>query len=330
MEGGSSSHGAGNDTDLAKDATAPGPTVEQPVVSTDGREVVSYAPVLASEDNMATPSDKQPQQHSPRSPLSAGVTSQAGFTTPQLHEKIPSPAILSKAKLPSLAGVAPHIPGAAGDMATPALLPPLSTKSGGWKTGVGPISQKEVAGSQGAMSGAIPPTGHANNPNPHWSKGSSGSSAEGSRNGSSGKTPVDSGESPKGKTPIETTKGGATETAGSPDKNEPAVGRRSSTFRSAAMAVMAVKNVQQYRRSSVALHTDLLRAFVPDMLIRVSTKIKQKRDIFIIFCFGRLDCVNKSGTYCMYNNLMPQCTSPGCTRSRCSRPPLLHSSKSTP
>lgn len=282
MEGGSSSYGAGNDTDLAKDTKAPGPTVEQQVISADGRGVVSCAPALAFEDNKATPSDKQPQQHSPRSPVSAGVKSQAGFATPQLHDKLPSPALLSKAKLPSLAGVAPHISGPAGDMATPALLPPLSTKSSGWKAGVSTTSQKEVVGPQGAMGVATTPTGHANNPIPRWSKGSSGNSAGGSGDASSAETSIISGESPKGKTSIQATKGGATATAGSPDEKEPAAGRRSSTFRSAAMAVMAVKNVQQYRRSSVALHTDLLRAFVPDMLIRVSTKKTEMGDTYVI------------------------------------------------
>lgn len=41
-------------------------------------------------------------------------------------------------------------------------------------------------------------------------------------------------------------------------------------MKDAAMVVSAARKLRTYRRSSVALHTDLLRAFVPDVLIHVS------------------------------------------------------------
>lgn len=266
MEGGSSSPTSGNDTDTTEDTTTPGVAAEQPVTAADGEGVVSDSPALAAENNMAESSGQQLPQQSPRTTPSARVAdSQPGLTTSQIHEKIPSPTTLSKAKLPSLPGVAPHISGSIGDMATPALLPPLSTKAGDWKAGVNPSSQKAAIAPQDAMGCATTRTGPSNN-NASVGKGSSGGGTEGSGDGSSAYTPNDEPTPllPKGKPLIEPTTGVAE--AGVPAKG---ANRRSSTFRSAAMAVMAVKHVQHYRRSSVVEHTDNLRAFVPDMLIKV-------------------------------------------------------------
>lgn len=53
-------------------------------------------------------------------------------------------------------------------------------------------------------------------------------------------------------------------------KNEDDEPRASTFFVSAARVVIAMNKIKKYRRSSAALHTDLLRAFVPDMLIKVS------------------------------------------------------------
>lgn len=42
------------------------------------------------------------------------------------------------------------------------------------------------------------------------------------------------------------------------------------TLKGSGMAVIASSRIEEYRRNSVALHVDLLRAFVPDILIHVS------------------------------------------------------------
>lgn len=61
--------------------------------------------------------------------------------------------------------------------------------------------------------------------------------------------------------------------AGSWDVPPNRMTRRTSQLKAAAMAVTTVKRVKNYRRSSAALHTDLLRAFVPDVLINVSVTL---------------------------------------------------------
>lgn len=45
----------------------------------------------------------------------------------------------------------------------------------------------------------------------------------------------------------------------------------SASLKSAGLAFVAVSEIKRYRRSSAALYTDLLRAFVPDVLINVSS-----------------------------------------------------------
>lgn len=49
-------------------------------------------------------------------------------------------------------------------------------------------------------------------------------------------------------------------------------GQGSLSLRGAAMAVVSAGVLKEYRRSSAAMHIDLLRVFVPDMLINVSAR----------------------------------------------------------
>lgn len=52
--------------------------------------------------------------------------------------------------------------------------------------------------------------------------------------------------------------------------DDTAGGRSTRSFSAAARVVVVANKMKKYRRSSAALHTDLLRAFVPDILINVS------------------------------------------------------------
>lgn len=54
------------------------------------------------------------------------------------------------------------------------------------------------------------------------------------------------------------------------DSSSSATSKKKS-MKGAALAVAAVSHIRDYRRSSATLHTDLLRAFVPDVLINVSS-----------------------------------------------------------
>lgn len=47
---------------------------------------------------------------------------------------------------------------------------------------------------------------------------------------------------------------------------------RSLSLKGAGLAVVSAETLQKYRRSSAAMHIDLLRVFVPDMLINVRFK----------------------------------------------------------
>lgn len=197
-----------------------------------------------------------------------------------------------KAKLPALTGVGqssrksgdplPHA-------VHPGLLPPLSAKEGGVGGGAGrgfdsPLDyKKSPRGSRKIKSRGGTHGGGNSSPRHHHGRPSDSdtdtaaamTTADAKSDGWRG---MDSSSPPSPTSSAEEKKhhhgrkdGGTHGKGGSEEPGEPAAGAvRGVSVKGTALAVVSALEIRHHRRSSATMHTDLLRAFVPDMLINVS------------------------------------------------------------